>query len=171
MTPTRMALSYAKHPVLNGSSGPGCHGVSSSLGSGRGGGAGSRWDAKNPATTAKTLGKDGKRCTNCEWEKKWEDFFSDVSLGKPQFLKLFFERLFGSSSVGVVLQLVNKNKVLVTRDYSRFQGGSKSYVATLLSVTWYLLVVGYSELVRTSIARFMRKQLTEVITNFKTSNL
>ena len=57
------------------------------------------------------------------------------------------------------------------RDYSRFQGGSKSYVATLLSVTWYLLVVGYSELVRTSIARFMRKQLTEVITNFKTSNL
>ena len=64
---TRMALSYAKlHPVLNGSSGPGCHGVSSSLGSGRGGGAGSRWDAKNPATTAKTLGKDGKRCTNCE---------------------------------------------------------------------------------------------------------
>lgn len=58
MTPTRMALSYAKlHPVLNGSSGPGCHGVSSSLGSGRGGGAGSCWDAKNPATTAR-MGKD-----------------------------------------------------------------------------------------------------------------
>lgn len=63
--------------------------------------------------------EDGKRCTNCEWEKKWEDFFSDVSLWKPQFLKLFFERLFGSSSVGVVLQLVNKNKVLVTTPDSR----------------------------------------------------
>lgn len=46
-------------------------------------------------------------------------FFLDVNLGKPQFLKLFFERLFGSSSVGVVLQLVNKNKVLVTTPDSR----------------------------------------------------
>lgn len=99
--------------------------------------------------------------------------FFGCEFKSPQFLNLFFERLFGSSSVGVVLQLVvNTNKVLVTTPDSR--EGLKSYVATLLSVTWYLLVVGCYELVRTSIARFLRKQPTEVInviTNFKTSNL
>ena len=109
---TRMALSYAKlHPVLYGSSGPGCHGVSSSLGSGRGGGAGSRWDAKNPATTAKALGKDAPIARM----EKWEAFFLDVNLGKPQFLKLFFERLFFPIfECWSGFQLVNKSKVLVT---------------------------------------------------------
>ena len=102
--------------------------------------------------------------------EKWEDFFWDVNLGKPQFLKLFFERLFfrifecwSGFAIGQQKQ--------GPRDTPDSREGLKSYVATLLSDTWYLLVVGCYELVRTSIARFMRKQPTEVITNFKTSNL
>ena len=112
--------------------------------------------------------EDGKRCTQLWVGKEMGRRLGCEFMKTPISQVIFWEtfRIFECWSGFAIGQQKQG-----PRDYSRFQGGSKSYVATLLSVTWYLLVVGYSELVRTSIARFMRKQLTEVITNFKTSNL